>query len=98
MVVEVAVLELDARALRGLGDEGDLDLARLRRVGLDPPLRADVPAEHDAARRLVDEHARPVAFAAVDAAVVDAPALPTLEHRLGDVDAEQVVLARLDAV
>ena len=35
---------------RCLGDEADLDLAGLRRVGLELPLRADVPAEDEAAR------------------------------------------------
>src|SRR5215207_2034192 len=98
VAVEVAVLELDARALRGFGDEAHLDLAGFLGVRLDLPLGADVPAEHDPVRRLVGEHARPLAFAAVDAAVVDAPALAGFEHRLRDLDGEQVVLARLDAV
>jgi hypothetical protein len=48
--------------------------------------------------RLVGQHARPAALAAVDAAVVDVAARARLEHGLGDVDAEHVVLARLDPV
>src|ERR1700735_3834634 len=44
--VEVAVLQLDPGAVRSLGHEPDLDLAGQLRVGLDLPLRADVPAEH----------------------------------------------------
>jgi hypothetical protein len=67
-------------------------------IGLDLPLRRDVPAEHDAVRRLVDEHARPLAFAPVDAAVVDPPADARLEDRFRYLDVEHVVLARLDAV
>jgi hypothetical protein len=47
-------------------------------------------------RRLVGEDARPSALAAVDAAIVDVAALARLEVRLGDLDAEQVVLARLE--
>src|SRR5215212_11928772 len=96
MTVEVAMLELDTRAVRALRDEAHLDLAGLVRVGLDLPLRADVPAEDDAVGRLVREHPRPAALAAVDAAVVDVSADARLEDRLGDVDREHVVLARLE--
>jgi len=39
VAIEVAVLELDARALRRLGDEAHLDLARLLGVRLDLPAR-----------------------------------------------------------
>src|SRR5215207_7373909 len=98
VAVEVAVLEFDTCALRGLGDEANLHLARLLEVGLDLPLRGDVPAEHDPVRRLIGEHARPLALAPIHAAVVDAPALASLEHRLRYLDVEHVVLARLDAV
>src|SRR5215207_9038398 len=98
VAVEVAVLEFDTCALRGLGDEANLHLARLLEVGLDLPLRGDVPAEHDPVRRLIGEHARPLALAAVDAAVVDAPTRASLKHRLRYLDSEHVVLARLDAV
>ena len=62
----------------------DLDLAGVVRVGLDLPLRADVPAEHHPVRRLVGEDPRPAALAAVGAAVVDVAADPRLEHGLGD--------------
>src|ERR1035437_9396651 len=46
--VEVAVLQFDPGAVRPLGHEPDLDLASQLRVGLDLPLRADVPAEYHA--------------------------------------------------
>ena len=45
VAVEVAVLDLDPRALRGFGDEPHFPLARFQRVVLDLPLRADVPAQ-----------------------------------------------------
>src|SRR5438046_7043824 len=64
--VEVAVLQLDPGTVRGLGDEGDLDLAGEVRLGLDLPLRADVPTEHDPVRWLVRKDARPAALAAID--------------------------------
>src|ERR1700733_2505121 len=44
--VEVAVLKFDPGPARFLGHEPDLDLAGQLRVGLDLPLRADVPAEY----------------------------------------------------
>src|SRR5204863_9485029 len=98
VAVEVAVLELDSRSVGRLGQEADLDLARLREVGLDLPVRVDVPGEHETIRRLVRNDARPLAFGAIDAAVVDATSGAWLEHRLRDVDAEHVVLARLDPI
>jgi hypothetical protein len=36
---DVAVLELDHRAVRAVGDETDLHLAGVLHVDLDPPLR-----------------------------------------------------------
>ena len=48
VAIDVAVLKLDAGAIRRLGDESHFDFARLLGVGLDLPLRADVPADHDA--------------------------------------------------
>src|SRR5262249_59721425 len=71
VAVEAAVLDLYPGALRGFGGEADLPFAGLHEVGLDPPVRADVPAEQDAVRRVVGKHAGPSAFAAVDAAVVE---------------------------
>src|SRR5579859_116679 len=97
MAVEVAVLELDEGALRRLGREADLPLTRLVRIVLDLPLRTDRPAEHDACRRLVGEHAPPAALAAVDATVEEVATDAGLEHRLGDLDVEHVVLCRLEA-
>src|SRR6185437_594289 len=98
VAVEAAMLELDPGALGRLGDEAHLPLARLLRIALELPLRADQPAHEQAVRRLVGEDARETALAAVDAAVVQVAADPWLEHGLGDVDpAEQVVVARLEA-
>src|SRR5918992_4770195 len=94
---EVPVLQLHTRALCRLGDEAHLDFARLLEIGLDLPVRADVPADHDPMWRFIGEHPRPAALAAVDAAVVDMAALARFEDRLGDLDREQVVLGRLEA-
>jgi hypothetical protein len=85
------VLQFDPGSVRTLADEPNLDLTGQFRIGLDLPLRADVPTEHHAVRRLVGEDARPPALAAVGRAVVDVPADARLEHRLGDRRVEQVV-------
>src|SRR5581483_11677700 len=69
VTVEVTMLELDARALRRLGDEADLPLALPLRVALQLPAGTDVPAHQDARGRLEGEHARPSALAPVHAAV-----------------------------
>jgi hypothetical protein len=98
MAVEVSVLELDTGAPRSLGDEAHLDLAGLVEIGLDLPLGTDVPAEHDAVWRLDGEHARPVTFAAINSAIVDASADTRFQYGLFDLDGEHVVLAGLDAV
>jgi len=92
----MTMFELQAGAPRGLGDKQHLDLAGVVRVSFDPPFRADVPAEHDPIRWLVGEDARPPAFGAIDCAVVDVPADPRLEHGLGNLYPEQVVLRRLE--
>ena len=81
---------------RGFGDEGDLDLAGVAGVGFELPGGADVPAEHDAVRRVVGQHPGPPALAAVDGAVVDVSAGVGLENCLGDGDREHVVLRRLE--
>src|SRR5438094_3511855 len=94
VAIEVPVLELDARAVGRLADEAQLDLARLVEVGLELPLRADVPADDEAVRRLVGEHARPAALAAVDAAVVDVAALARLEDHVGELPLDDVVVRR----
>src|SRR5947209_5883504 len=55
VTVEVPVLELNPSSRGALGGERDLDLARARRVGLEFPLRGDVPADHgEDAERAVD--------------------------------------------
>jgi hypothetical protein len=97
VTLEVAVFEVDPSALGGLGGEPHLDLTGLVEVGLDLPLRADVPADHDPMRWLVGEHPGEAALAAVDAAVVEASADAGLEHGRRELDLEQVVLARLEA-
>jgi hypothetical protein len=66
-------------------------------IGLDLPLGADAPAEHDAVGWLEGEHAGQAALAAIDAAVVDVAAHVGLEDGPGDVDREHVVLGRLEA-
>src|SRR5580704_10766479 len=71
--VQVPVLQFDPGAVRSLGHEPDLDLAGQLGVGLDLPLRADVPAEDHAGGWLVGQDPRPPALAAVHAAVVDVP-------------------------
>jgi hypothetical protein len=96
VTVEVAVLELEAGALGGLGDEPHLHFTGVGFVGLDLPGGADVPAEHDPVRRLVGEHTGPVALAAVLGAVVDVAAHMRLEPRLGDRRAQEVVLLGLE--
>src|SRR4029450_9961734 len=83
MAFEVSVLQFDAGALRCLGMEPNFDLAGLVGVGHDAPLRADVPAEDDADRRLVDRDACPLAFGAVDGSVNDVAAYPRLEYSFG---------------
>src|SRR5262245_9307714 len=98
VTVEIAVLELDTRPLGTLGDEANLDLAGAFGIGLDLPLWADVPTDHDSMRRFIGEDTRPTALAAVDAAIIDMAADARLEHRLGDLDPEQVVLAWFDAI
>src|SRR4051794_8414570 len=98
VTVEMTVLQLDAGALRVLGDEPHLDLAALLGVRLDLRVGRDVPAEDDAVGRLVGEHSPPLALAPIGPPVVNPPAGPLLEHRLLDLDTEHVVLARLDAV
>jgi len=94
--VEVAVLQFDPGPVRSLGHEPDLDLASQLRVGLDLPLRADVPAEYHAGWWFVSQDPCPPAFAAVDGAVVDVSADVGLEDCLADRGREQVVLRRLE--
>src|SRR5919197_1138042 len=98
VAIEMAMCELDPRPLRGPGREAHLDFAAPRGIRLELPLRADVPGEDEALGWLVGEHPGPLALAPVDTAVVHATAGARLQHRLGDVDLEQVVLARFDLV
>jgi hypothetical protein len=52
---EMSMLQLHACALGPFGHESHLDLARLSPIGFDLPVRADVPADDHAGRRLVRE-------------------------------------------
>src|SRR2546429_129970 len=67
-------------------------LKKKKRVVLDLPSRADVPAQQQPAGRLIGQHPRPTAYAPVNPAVVEKAADLQLEHGLGDRDLEQVVL------
>ena len=98
MAIEVTVLQIDAGPVRFERREADLDLAGVGGLLVELPLRADVPGEHDPVRRLDGEHRTPRALGAVDASIVRSAADPRFEHRLGDLDVEQVVLARLDRI
>src|ERR1700746_744995 len=63
--VDVPVLQFYPRAGRRLCVEPHLDLARLGRIALDRPSRADIPAEHHPVRRIESQDPRPPALAAV---------------------------------
>src|SRR5919201_6289659 len=77
--VEPPVLELDARRALAGRREGDLDLARLRGVGIELPIRVQLPREDDPLRRLVLEDPSPIAFGSVRRALEPAPARPRLD-------------------
>jgi len=94
VAIEIAVLELDPGAARTFSDEGDLDLARIAEIGLQVPLRADVPGEHQAARRVIDEDPRPAGHPARGVAVIDVATRPRLEHGVAVLALEEVMLAR----
>src|ERR1700743_660961 len=94
MPIAMAMLHLDPGASLALGDEADLHLAGPVGIGLYLPARADFPREDQSCRRLVGEHAAPPALAAVGD---EAPDL-RFKDRLGNVDPQHVVLARLDVV
>ena len=90
------MLELDTRPAWGLGGEADLDLAGLVGVGLELPVRADIPAEHDAVRGVVGEDAGPAALASILSDVVDVPADLRVEGGPRDRGCEEVVLRWLE--
>ena len=77
MAIEVAVLELYARALREVSSKNlDVDFARPSiGVGFNLPSRADVPAEDHPMRRFEHENPCRSALAPVNAAIVDAALL-----------------------
>jgi hypothetical protein len=95
VAIEIAVLQLYPRALGRFDEEPHFDLAGEISVGLDLPLRADVPAEDDAVRGLEDKDPRPSTLAPVHRAIVDVAADSRLEHGLGDRSLEQVVARRI---
>src|SRR4029077_6741623 len=94
--VDVPVLQLHPRAGRRLGVKPHLDLTRLRRIGLDSPTRADIPAEHHPVRRIESQDPGPPALTPVRFPVNDVPADPRLEYRFGYRRLQQVVLWRLE--
>jgi hypothetical protein len=94
--VEVTVFELDRGSFGAFDDETHLHLARPIGVGLYLPGRADIPADDYSVGRLIGEDPGLSALAAVYASVVEVAAHSGLEHRLGDLSAEQVVLGRLE--
>src|ERR1700724_1159715 len=79
VALEVAMLELDAGAVRADRDETHLDLGPEARVVL--PVGSDLPRQDEAVGRLPDQHVTPVALAAVDAALEPAAARPRLHDR-----------------
>src|SRR3954447_12904452 len=90
MTLQVAVLEVHARAAARLWREADFDLARLREIRLELPLAADLPGPHEAMRRLPHQHRSPLAIAAVLLLRVEASADTSLDdgarhRRLADV-------------
>ena len=98
MTLKVPVLQLDPGAAVVFGDEPDLHLTRASGVRLEVPGGPDVPGEHDAAGRLIDQHPRPLASAAIGTDVVDLAAYPWLEDGLGYRNREQVVFTRFDRI
>src|SRR5262249_14672078 len=78
--VKTAMLQLDARGIRALGDEADLDFRFQIRVVL--PVGVDLPVEHEARRRLPRQDAAPGTGAAIVAALVPAPAGARLDPRV----------------
>ena len=65
------------------GVEGDLDLARLGRVGLDLPCCGDVPREHHTMRWLIGKDPRPRTRGSVGAVIDGATTDPRLELHAG---------------
>src|SRR5689334_24567553 len=86
------MLELDAGASRAFGNESHLDFGA--KFGIVAPVRADAPDQHDPGGLFPDEHASPIAFAAVLAALVPAPADARLENRSEPLARADVVRAR----
>src|SRR5262245_57394315 len=80
VILKAAMLELDPGQALALGDEADLNLGQ--EIGIELPLGTELPGEHEARRRLPDQHAAPVAFAAVLAALIPAAAGPRLHDGL----------------
>ena len=92
------MLQLDPCTTTRFRNEPHIDLAGFRRIGLELPRRSDVPREDDARGRVVGEDTRPSALAAVNADVVNMPALARLKDGLGDGNRQQIVFAWLDGI
>ena len=76
--VEMAMLEFETRPTRAIRDESHLDFGLQRQVI--PPVRRDLPSEQESMRRLPHEHLTPLAFRAVDTALVPATANVRFDH------------------
>jgi hypothetical protein len=80
------------------GRESHLDLAGSVFLLLDLPLGTDQPRKNQTVRGVDIEDAAPHADGSIDASVVDSATGLRFENGLGDVNREQVVLARFDPV
>src|SRR5215469_12766720 len=76
--IEMAMLEFETRPPRAVCDEGHLDFGLQRQVIT--PVRGDLPSEHESMRRLPREHLTPLAFRAVDTALVPATTNVGFDH------------------
>src|SRR5262249_37601401 len=80
MRIQMAMLQLDTRAVLAFSDEAYLHFRT--EVGVVLPVRTDVPGEHQPRGRFPCEHAAPVAGAAVFTALVPAATYVRLDHRV----------------
>src|ERR1700674_5092148 len=65
VALKAAVLEIDAGARGALSSEADLDLARVRRVGVELPIVAQMRGHRDPLRWVPGEHVSPFALYAI---------------------------------
>src|SRR5262249_27943642 len=60
--LDIAMLKFDARTGWTIGNEPHLDLARASRIWIELESAIQMPGQHDARRRFIDQHAAPIAF------------------------------------